>query len=37
VGTVCNRLKLFRNATGQSPELLRSPSHPHRGRPKRQN
>src|SRR5436190_13629981 len=36
VGTVCNRLKLFRNATGQSPEHLRNPRHPHRGRPKRQ-
>src|SRR3954471_15948362 len=31
VGTVCNRLKLFRNATGHSPEQLRRPEHPHRG------
>jgi DNA-directed RNA polymerase specialized sigma24 family protein len=34
VGTVCNRLKLFRKATGHSPEHLRRPEHPHRGRPK---
>src|SRR5437868_15529811 len=34
VGTICNRLKLFRKATGHSPELLRRPEHPHRGRPK---
>jgi hypothetical protein len=34
VGTVCNRLKLFREATGHSPEHFRLPGHPRRGRPK---
>jgi DNA-directed RNA polymerase specialized sigma24 family protein len=34
VGTVCNRLKLFRKVTGHAPEHLRRPEHPHRGRPK---
>jgi DNA-directed RNA polymerase specialized sigma24 family protein len=36
VGTVCNRLKLFRNVTGHSPEHFRRPDHPRRGRPKLQ-
>ena len=36
VGTLCNRLNLFRKATGRSLEHLRNPKHAHRGRPKRQ-
>src|SRR5689334_22910428 len=36
VGTVCNRLKLFRKTTGHSPEHIRGSEYPHRGRPKNQ-